>query len=165
MNDLSLYGLTEQLVGLLDSDDEDAMVILEETLPVFERKAAAVAHFITYGEDKAKLLRARAAAFEEAARVMEARAERSRAYLKQCMESVEATRIEDKRSGTVIAIEKNGGKLPLVIEDEDLLRDAGYVQGPYLPPLDREAIRAALDAGLVVVGAKYGPRGTHLVIR
>jgi len=163
MNNLSLYHLTEELAALLDSED-DVTAQLDALLPTIEHKAAAVAHYQQMEKDRAGMLRKRGEEIMEEARVCESRSERWKGYLKACMEQAEIMKITDTRTGTSIAIEKNGGALPLIIEDEDGLRRRGYTKETPLP-LDNDLIRRDLEAGTLFGGARFGERGTHLRIR
>jgi len=163
MNHLSFYHLTEDLARLLSSD-EDVTAEIEALLPQVEHRAPSLVRWCQMEEDRAGMLRARGNAILEEARLAENRVERRKAYIKACMEQAEIMRITDTRTGTVIAIQKNAGALPLVIDDEDGLRRRGYTKD--VPaPLDNDLIRRDLEAGTLFGGARFGERGTHLRIK
>jgi len=164
MDTLSLYGITQGLVSALESEDPGALELIGQLVPQLESKAAAVAGYAIYTEDLSATLKARAKAMQDEAKRLEAKSDRLKAYIKECMEQAEVLKIVDKRTGTTLAIQGNGGKLPLVIDDEAALRDLGYTRD-VPPPLDNEAIRSALDEDVLPYGAHLGERGTHLVIK
>lgn len=60
-----------------------------------------------------------------------------------------------------LSIARNGGKLPMTIEDRDVPDEWKMV---VMQP-DKERIRQALEAGTTVPGASLGTRGEHLRIR
>ena len=62
-----------------------------------------------------------------------------------------------------LAIVRNGGLLPLRLEALPTVLPARFQKISVL--YDTEALREALDAGEVIVGVEYGPRGDHLSIR
>lgn len=63
-----------------------------------------------------------------------------------------------------VSVVNNGGKLPLMIDDELALPEACWREVPARKEIDRDAIREALDAGHNVPGAHYGERGRRLSI-
>jgi len=62
-----------------------------------------------------------------------------------------------------VSVAQNGGKIPLVVDDADAAMDAGFVV--VSRDVDKEAIRATLQDGGVVPGAKLGERGVSLRIK
>lgn len=107
---------------------------------------------------RAKARREQAAQLLEQAHADEGRAERLRTYVVECLQRMGRTELEGKTLR--LAMQKNGGKAPLVLE------------GPVPPAFerhtvepDRERIRAALERGEVVPGAVLGERGYSLRVR
>jgi len=84
--------------------------------------------------------------------------------LKEHMERTGQAKIETA-TGRTIAIQKNGGKAPMVV---DPVVDPQAVDARYQRitiDLDNEAVRAALEAGEKLAFASLGERGTSLRIR
>jgi hypothetical protein len=61
-----------------------------------------------------------------------------------------------------IKVVKNGGKLPLSIDDGCVPDE--YIKKVVVESPDKEKIRAALESGEVLPFASLGERGTHLKI-
>jgi hypothetical protein len=67
-------------------------------------------------------------------------------------------------SGWTVGVQRNGGQSPLIIDEEFPEVDEEYLK--YLPPvIDKEKVRAALEAGTKLPFASLGDRGVRLVIR
>lgn len=144
----SLYALSSDVAALLESEEEDALTRLDELLPALEHKAANVARWIQYQEDLSTAIRLREAKVVEARKAIEARAERAREYLKNCMERVNAWAITDSQTGTKISLQKNP---PKVVVDDEPSVPVEFWRFPDPPPpaLDRRALAAALKEGSV----------------
>ncbi len=67
------------------------------------------------------------------------------------------------RTGKLL-IKANGGKRPLVITDESALPDT-YTPMVITYPVDKDKLRADLEAGATVPGAYLDERGSHLEVR
>lgn len=146
--ELTLYGLTEEIAELLESDEPESLERLESLLPALEGKAAAVAHWIERQEDLVAAIRAREALVVTHRKALEAKAERSRSYLLRCMELAGVSRIEDASSGTTIRTQANPPKV--VITDEAQIPSEFWRQPEPPPPaIDKRALGAALKAGSV----------------
>jgi hypothetical protein len=61
-----------------------------------------------------------------------------------------------------IKVVKNGGKLPLSIDEGCVPEE--YIKKVVVESPDKEKIRAALESGEVLPFASLGERGTHLKI-
>lgn len=67
-------------------------------------------------------------------------------------------------SGYTIAIQKNGGVAPMIVDEAFPDVDERFLK--YLPPIiDKEKVRAALDAGEKLPFASLGDRGVRLTIK
>jgi hypothetical protein len=64
-----------------------------------------------------------------------------------------------------VSVVANGGKLPLVVDDESLIPDALLRVIPEQHVPDKDRIREALERGETVAGARLGERGRRLNIR
>jgi hypothetical protein len=64
-----------------------------------------------------------------------------------------------------VSVAANGGKLPLVIDDELSLAAPYWREVPAYKEIDRDAVRQALERGEAVAGAHMGERGRRLSIR
>lgn len=89
------------------------------------------------------------------------RAEMLRDRLKWHMEQIGVKRLQTDR--VTVAIQGNGGALPIVILNEDVIPFEYYVAPE--PVISKTMIAKALAAGCEVPGAKLGERGTRLVIK
>lgn len=92
------------------------------------------------------------------------RARRLRDYVQRCAQLAGWKR---HSAGTYqVSIVRNGGKAPLLLDSSDPQSfPAQYRRRIEEIELDREAIRAALEAGREVPGARLGERGSRLAIR
>lgn len=81
-------------------------------------------------------------------------------YVKMCMENAGINEIETEMHR--LKIVKNGGKLPLKIEDSCV--PESYMRKEIKEVPDKEKIRAALESGECLTFAHLGDRGTRLKI-
>jgi hypothetical protein len=81
-------------------------------------------------------------------------------YMKMCMENAGIKEIETDMHRFKIV--KNGGKLPLSIDEGCVPEE--YIKKVVVESPDKEKIRAALESGEVLPFASLGERGTHLKI-
>jgi hypothetical protein len=144
----SLYSISRDLAALLESDEEDTAEQLDSLLPTLESKASAVAHWCQYQHDLAATLKAREEAIREQRKAIEARSERSKQYLRDCMERAEIWKITDTRTGTEISLKKNPPKV-VIDNAEELPNEFWRVPDPPPPAPDLKAIGAALKTGEV----------------
>jgi len=94
------------------------------------------------------------------ARVDQNAAERLKGRLKLFFEMTNRTKLQTPRF--TISLAKNGGKAPLIIEDEAAVSE-DFLKVAVAP--DREAIRKALEMGRTLEFARLGNRGTSLRIK
>lgn len=165
---MNLYEVTGNILALQDllevATDEEIEEALKDTLELtqgeYEYKLEAYCKVIKNLESDVEKFKAEAKRLTDKAKVIKNNVDR----LKKTMyDSMKATKT-DKVKGQIftIAIQKNGGKLPIVLDVpvEDLPDQfVRVVESP-----DLEAIAEALDNGECAV-AHYGERGDSLRIK
>lgn len=171
---MSLYQITAEMMELLDIA---AGVMGEDGSPevelAFAQHAAALrSAFDLKADDYAALIRVcetRASARKvEADRMKalmardEALAERLRTMLMDAMIATNRSKVETARFA--LAVKKNGGKIPVLIEDESLI-PVDFKVPKYVETLDKDGIREALEGGATIPGATLGVRGTRLDLK
>ena len=92
----------------------------------------------------------------------EATADRLRKALLQAMIATKQNMVQTDRFR--FAVRNNGGKIPLLVTDEAAIPVA-YRVPKVTEVLDKEAIRADLEAGKAVPGAALGQRGVRLELK
>lgn len=168
---MSLYAIKSEIADIIDAildggvDSPEAQGALEEHLAgldtVLEAKADDYAGLI-----QELLVRAEARA-DEARRIRaladadRALADRLKQRLKEAMEAVGKLKLDTPRFKLVVA--GNGGKQPLEVAVEPTALAPQYQAVKV--EANKEAIRAALEAGTAVPGCTLLPRGTSLRIR
>jgi hypothetical protein len=168
---VSLYAIQNEIESLIDAlldgggTDMAANEALEAHLAgldaALDEKAEAYASVIRSLELRARARKDEASRIRDLAEADEAVADRLKKRLKEAMEATGKTKIDTPRFKLSVA--GNGGKQPLVMEAEvdDLPAEFRKV----LVEADRDAIRAALEAGQAVPGCTLLPRGTSLRIK
>ncbi len=168
---MSLYAIQNEIESLIDAlldgggTDMAANEALEAHLAgldaALDEKAEAYASVIRSLELRARARKDEASRIRDLAEADEAVADRLKKRLKEAMEATGKTKIDTPRFKLSVA--GNGGKQPLVMEAEvdDLPAEFRKV----LVEADRDAIRAALEAGQAVPGCTLLPRGTSLRIK
>ena len=168
---MSLYAIQNEISDIIDAlleggqTEADANAALEEHLAgldaALEDKAEGYASVIQELALRAKARKDEAARIRALAEADEAVADRLKKRLKEAMEATGKTKIDGLKFKLSVAA--NGGKQPLVIEApvDDLPAEFKVVK--HEP--NKEAIRAALEAGTSIAGCALLPRGTSLRIR
>jgi hypothetical protein len=168
---MSLYAITTELQSLIDLADRGG-TDAEMDAAIAEHRQALVDAFDAKADDYAALVRtceARADARRAEAKRMqlladsdELLAERLRIALRDAMTATGRAKVETSRFR--LAVRANGGKVPVLIDDEATLPPQFRVQ-VVVEKTDKDAIREALEGGKPVPGARLGERGTRLDIR
>jgi hypothetical protein len=168
---VSLYAIQNEIESLIDAllegggTDMAANEALEQHLAgldaALDEKAEAYASVIRSLELRARARKDEASRIRDLAEADEAVADRLKKRLKEAMEATGKTKIDTPRFKLSVA--GNGGKAPLVIDGsaDDLPPQFRVVR--HEP--NKDAIRAALEAGTAVPGCALLPRGTSLRIK
>lgn len=169
---MSLYQIKTELIDLLDALDVGYADDAEAQEAIAQHAAALAEAFDSKADDYAALIRVcetRAAARrEEAERMLllakddERKADRLTAMLMDAMTATGKTKVETQRFR--LSVKKNGGKIPVVITDEDAL-PVDFRVPKVTEVIDKDGIREALEAGTPVPGAELGKRGQRLEIK
>lgn len=169
---MSLYAITTEMQSLLDAFDSHGAESPEAEAAIREHAAAIAEAFDAKADSYAALIKcceARASArAEEAERMLalarsdDALADRLRRSLLEAMQVTGRVKVETARFR--LAVRANGGKVPVLVDDEAAL-PVEYRVPVVTHKVDRDAIRAALDAGQAVAGARLGERGQRLEIK
>lgn len=168
---MSLYHITAELAALIDlaesgvPDAEMAAAVAEHRTALVEAldaKADSYAALIQTLRVRAEARRDEADRIKALAAADDGLADRLADALREAMQQVGRTKIDTTRFR--LSVRTNGGKLPLVIEDEAALPPV-YRVPVYTERVDRDGLRAALEAGEAVHGARLGERGVRLDIR
>ena len=163
---MKLYELTSdmmQLQDLLENELEDEQMLLDTLEGVqweYEKKLEQYAKVIRNLEADADALKNEAARLTNKRRVIENNIDRLKAHMFESMKATNTSKV--KGDILTIAIQKNGGKLPVVVDVETCYLPQELIKVTEAPDLD--AIRKALDAGECKY-AHYAERGESLRIK
>ena len=161
-----LYELTAdimQLQDMLENEVEDEQMLLDTLEGVqweYEFKLEQCAKVIRNLEADAEAIKNEVDRLNNKRKLLNNKIDRLKKYMFDSMKATDTTKVK----GTVltVAIQKNGGKLPVVVDvdtselPDDLVK---IVESP-----DLDAIRKELDAGNCEY-AHYGERGESLRIK
>lgn len=169
---MSLWEISTELQGLLAVCDAHGARSAEIESALADHIGALQEAFDAKADDYAALIRlcdARAQArSEEARRLLSLAdadmvlAQRLREGLLRTMQAIGREKVETARSR--IAVRRNGGAVPIVIEDESAIPSDFQIPKVAMT-IDRTAIRDVLERGGVVNGARLGERGVRLDLR
>lgn len=167
---MNLYQITSELQAVIDGileggiDSPEAQQALDEHLAgldeALDQKAEDYAAVIMSLQARSDARAAEAKRIRELANADATVAQRLKERLKQAMETTGRVRIDTTRFRLTVA--NNGGKQPMLIEDQSAIPTEFIVQ---VPEVDKDAVRAALEAGRPVPGCTLVPRGTSLRIK
>lgn len=163
---MKLYELTADVMTLqemLENEVEDEQMLLDTLEGVqyeYEYKLEQYAKVIRNLEADANAYKLEANRLNERRRVIENNIDRLKNHM---FESMKATGI-NKVKGTLlnVSIQKNGGKLPVIVDCD--VKDLPESVVKVVESPDLEAIRKLLDAGECDF-ARYGERGESLRIK
>lgn len=163
----SLYVLANEYRALAeklmdgDYDEQTIADTLEGAAGELEVKATNVAMFVRNLESSAEQIKQAEKAMADRRKAIEAKAESIKRYLKDNMQRSGITKIESPYF--VLTIKKNP---PRVVIDDAAAIPAKFMVTPPAPPPspDKTAIKAALQAGEVVDGARI-EQGERLEIK
>jgi hypothetical protein len=158
-----LHEYAEAHDGVVDGIEAELAPLWEDHDRSVARKAEATAWVVRELEARVEARRAAALALEEAAEREERAAERIRAYVLQAMQEAGVPRLAGETCEW--RRQRNGGKVPLVVEAAAPELPDAFVRTKVVTEPDREAIRAALERGEDVPGCRLGERGERLVLR
>jgi len=158
----ALDDLLQDMGGDVSNPEVEATIdgLLAELDADLENKVDNYAALIGCMRGRAEIRKAEAKRLMDRVRVDENAAKGLSERLKYAFESLNLSKVETPRFRVSIA--KNGGKAPLVI-DEDALIPEEYQRIVKEP--DKTLLREALEAGTEVAGVSLGDRGTRLSIR
>ena len=134
----------------------------EATDVAVHEKVDAVAFHIDGVDARADHLKDAADRLYERSKALRNHAERMRAYMDRCIGPD-----RDALEGDTwkIVRRKNGGRVPVEVFDEGAVAETcPEALVPQPPKIDKEALRAALERGSAVQGARLMERGTRIVI-
>lgn len=163
----TLYDLTQDYRNLLDlagSMDEDEIQTFNDTLEAvlgeIEVKADGYAVVMAEIEGRINIVNKEIGRLEAIESALSNTRRRMVDRLKTAMEEIGKKEI--KTDLHKFKIVKNGGKLPLII-DEGCVPDE-YLKKIVMEGPDRDKIREVLENGEILPFASLGERGTHLKI-
>jgi hypothetical protein len=168
---VSLYAITTEMQAILEAIDQaagnpEAEAALTDHLASiaegFDAKADAYGQLIRVCEARAGARREEAERMVALAASDEATADRLRTALLKAMQVTGRLKVETPHFR--FAVRNNGGKIPLLVTDEAAIPVA-YRVPKVTEVLDKEAIRADLEAGKAVPGAALGQRGVRLELK
>lgn len=163
---MKLYELTADVMLLQEMlenelDDEQMLIdTLEGVQYEYEYKLEQYAKVIRNLEADANAYKLEANRLNERRKVIENNIDRLKKHMFESMKATGISRV--KGSVLNVSIQKNGGKLPVVLDCE--VKDLPDHVVKVVESADLEAIRAALDAGECDY-AHYGERGESIRIK
>lgn len=167
MKSLTLYELSSTYLHALETfTDPDADLpaeVITDTLEAlngeWQDKAINVIKFMRNLETTAQAIKQAEQAMAQRRKVLEQRAERMKAYVKENREACGIHRIESP--WFVLAVQKNPASVR-VIDEQKIPGD--YKEEKTITSIDKAALKSVLKAGRVVPGAEW-VKGTRLAIK
>lgn len=175
-----LFAITDDLIRLNDLLDEiegdmNRLGEMEPAITEFmdslsgeeSSKLDAYVNLIRQLESEAAVAKAEAEQYAKKGRTREARAQWLKDRLKMHMERTGRVKIETEH-GRTVAIQKNGGSAPLVIDPAADIECIATTRPEFVrvvKELNKDQIRKAIEAGESFGFAMIGERGTSLRIR
>ena len=152
----------KQLRDMLESetDKEIIMDTLEALQGDFEYKIEGCACVYDQLKAQAEMAQKKANAWDEISKALENNVIRLNNYMKLCMENAGLKEVTTNMHR--IKITKNGGKLPLSIDEGCVPEEYLKTEAKQVP--DKDKIRKALESGECLTFARLEDRGTRLKI-
>lgn len=166
----ALYELTNDIRKLYDlAEDSDDFYAFQDTFRdtmegltgEFGDKAANIGRLVKSLESDAKELETEAKSLTQRQKSLKKRSKWLKGYLLKCMTDTGITESGD--AITKVRVQKNGGKIPLILDTEIDDIPEEYKTISYTP--NNDAIRKALDKGEKLPFAHYGERGESVRIK
>lgn len=162
-----LFAITSDLLNLLDTDVEEVSPDLEVFFAALEAEEGAkldgYLNAIKSLQMEADAAKVEADAYLGRAKVRTNRIDMMKVRLKQHLELTGRTSITTA-TGRPIRLQKNGGVVPLLIDQVDVATCFPTELTKVKVEVDRDKIREKLEAGEVLQWARLGERGTSLRI-
>ena len=162
----TLHEITEQYNYLLDClydedyDEETLMDTLEGLDGELEEKADGYAKVLQILASDTEALKKEEERLAAKRKVLENRSKWLKGKLYDSMKSTGKTKFKTLLFS--FAVQKNGGKQPIKIDDPSAAPESYFIPQP--PVLDTDAVRKALESGTSLTWAHLEPRGEHLTI-
>lgn len=166
----ALYEMTGDIIDLyhMAEEDDDFQQFKQEFKDTmeglegeFDDKAAQIGRFIRSLDADAKSLKEESDHLIRKQKAIENRSKWMREYLFNNMQAIGKTQSGD--AVTTIRIQKNGGKIPLILDSDVENIPPEYQKITY--SADNDKIREALDEGKQLPFAHFGERGESLRIK
>lgn len=150
---------------MLEDDSIDEQVILDTMEGIdyeIEIKADNYAKIISELEGEAETIRKEISRLDDKYSRIKDNVKRLKDNLQQAM--IETGKTKFKTDLFSFGIQKNGGKVPLIIEDGKII-PAEYIEKHEIEILNKDAIREDLEKGIDLGFAHLGERGESLRIK
>lgn len=163
----TLYALSSDYAELLDlatDPDADPQAItdtLEGVELQIKDKVDGYAVVYTELEDRVEAIKKEIKRLTDMKKACEKAKERMESYAEKSL--LQAGVKEFSSDLHKIKISKNGGALPLLIDEADVPEE--YLKTEIVQKVDRDKIAEELKIGVVLPFARYGERGTHVKIK
>jgi len=158
---VALDDLLDECDGDVTGQEAAVAAFLDENDRALEEKVDGYVALIREHNARADVLKQEEKRVQALRKTSENRARFLKDRLLFAFQELDIKRLDTARARVSVA--QNGGKVPLVVDDADAAMDAGFVV--VSRDVDKEAIRATLQDGGVVPGAKLGERGVSLRIK
>lgn len=158
-------GLHQLMEARDEAEDDPGRAAVDQAIAEYVnrevQKVDQIRAYLRHCDVMAKSAKEEAARQTQRAQAWEKRAERLRAFCLSALQIFGRTSVEGKTGK--LRIRQNGGKVPLIIANEAQI-PSEYKPAVVSYPVDKDAIRAALEQGTEVPGATLGERGVHLQV-
>lgn len=149
----TLYELSRDLADALEAEEFDP-AIFNAMIPQIEAKVVGTGRWLQYVEDLIGAITERERKVSEARKALEAKRERAKRYLLECMELAGIAKVTDERTGMVVSVRANPPQVAVDVRVEDLPEEFVRVPEPPEPEADKRALAVALKSGRAVYGCR-----------